>query len=93
MERPLQQHTFLFMYLCLLPDDGRIQCPKHVVQEEINENAEFEFCGCLDLKHWFDLILVTSIEIINKIIIAASSWLFILFYYSLLLHFPDTNLI
>ena len=30
-EKPLPQHTFPFMYLCFLPDDGRMKRPKHVV--------------------------------------------------------------
>ena len=28
------QHTLPFMYLCLLPEDGRMDSPKHVVDEE-----------------------------------------------------------
>jgi hypothetical protein len=30
-EKPLSQHTFPFMYLCFLPDDGGMKWPKHVV--------------------------------------------------------------
>jgi hypothetical protein len=30
-ERLVPQHTFRFIYLCCLPDDGRMERPKHAV--------------------------------------------------------------
>ena len=36
---PLPQHTLPFMYLCSVPDDRRMQRPKHFVRKQINERA------------------------------------------------------
>jgi len=47
---PLPQHTFLFLYLCFLPDAGRMNRPKHAVG---TEPTHFKCCVWLDWKRYF----------------------------------------
>jgi len=46
--QPLLEHTFQVMNLCVLPDDARINRPKHVVKQ-INKHTVFKCCVCVDL--------------------------------------------
>ena len=43
----LPKRIFLHMYLCFLPDDGRMERPKNAVGQYINEHTEFECCVCV----------------------------------------------
>jgi hypothetical protein len=51
-KKPLQQHNFLFMYLCFFPDDEQMEGPKHVVGKRFKERTEFECCVCLDFNRY-----------------------------------------
>lgn len=42
---------FLFTYLRFLPDIGRMERRKHVLEKSINERAEFE-CFCVNLNRY-----------------------------------------
>jgi hypothetical protein len=41
-------NTFLFKYLCFLPDEGPMERPKHAAGKQINVRTKFEYCVCLD---------------------------------------------
>jgi len=51
-ERTLSQQTFVFMYLCFVPDYDRIEQPKHVEKKPVNEFTDFESFVFLDLNRY-----------------------------------------
>ena len=51
-DKTLPQHTFLFMYLFLLPNDEQMEWPKHVLGKEFKEHTDFKCSVYLDLNRY-----------------------------------------
>jgi len=50
----MEVHTFPFMYLCFLHDDGWMERQKRVVGKQTNEYMVFKCHVCMDLNHYYN---------------------------------------